>query len=328
MKNNIRFLIKILVVFVLVLSILIGTSAIYKNGLTYKGTYSGIEKYENVPSDIEFANFGPSYGMNCFKYDTVEAMGKTGFNFSLTMQDLYHDYAIYKTFKDNFKEGAVVAIPLSYFSFCSDTSAPTGNRYYKLLDREYIKGYTLEKEVSAKYIPVYGKGVSLIRDMTNDLFISIMKKSEEALETETDETSEMSAEDEELKKDSSVRIMTIENGNLKVYADHIAINEEILVNWIEEMKEAGLIPVLMLTPYWHDYAYGFDEELLDISYNDPVARVVGKTGVDYINFCGEEYYEYIHTAKNFSNCDHVSKEGGKAFMKLYIDYLAQKGLLK
>ena len=136
MKNNIKFLVKILAVFVLAVSILLGISAIYKKGGTYKGTYSGIEKYENVPENIEFANFGPSYGMNCFGYGTLKEKGKTCFNFSLTMQDLYHDYALYKTFEDNFKEGAVVAIPLSYFSFCSDASAPTGNRYYKLLNRD------------------------------------------------------------------------------------------------------------------------------------------------------------------------------------------------
>ena len=319
---------KILVVFVLAVCILVGVSEIYKKGLTYQGTYSGIEKFENVPDNIEFANFGPSYGMCCFDFETIEARAKTGFNFSLTMQDLYHDYAIYKTFEDNFKDGAVVAIPLSYFSFCSDTNAPSGNRYYKLLDRGYIKGYTMEKEVSTKFIPAYGKGGTLGRDITNDLLNTIMKKGVNTLDVETAEVSETSEKYAELKTDSATRVTTIENGNLKVYADHIAVNEELLVNWIEEMKEDGLVPVLLLTPYWHEYANGFDTELLNISYNAPVARVVEKTGVDYINFCGEEYYEYTHTPEYFSNCDHVSKEGSKAFMNLYVDYLIQKGLLK
>lgn len=328
MKNNIKFLIKILAVFVLAVCIVLGASAIYKKGLTYKGTYSGIDKYENVPDNIEYANFGPSYGMNCFNYDTIEARDKIGFNFALTMQDLYHDYALYKTFEDNFKDGAVVAIPLSYFSFCSDTDAPTGNRYYKLLDRGYIKGYTMEKEVATKYLPAYGKGAALIRDLTNDLLNSIMKKSQETPDEESTETTETSAEENELKSDSLVRVMTIENGNLKPFEGHISVNEEILVNWICEMQEKGLKPILLLTPYWHEYANGFDAELLKISYNDPVARVVEKTGVDYINFCGEEYDGYIRTPEYFNNCDHISKKGSKEFMKLYVDYLTQKGLLK
>lgn len=329
MKNNIKFLIKISVVFILAMCILLVASSVYKNGLTYQGSYSGIEKFESVPDGIEFANFGPSYGMSCFNYEDIESMGKTCFNFSLTMQDIYHDYAIYKKYEEKFSDGAVVAIPLSYFSFCSDTKEPSGNRYYKIIDREYIKDYTPENEVSTKIIPVYGKGSSLVRDLLNDTLDSIMKKS---VNKDKDEDIEVNNEEEsdvvKLHDDSKTRVLTIENGNLKAYADHISVNEEILVNWIEEMKEKGLKPVLLLTPYWYEYAYGFDEELLKKSYNDPVSRVIKKTGVDYINFCGEEYDEYIHTPENFNNCDHVSKEGSKEFMKLYLNYLVENELIK
>ena len=330
MKNNIKFLLKITVVLVLAVCLVVGASFVYKSGPTYEGTYSGIEKYDNVPSDIDFANFGPSYGMNCFNYETIQEKGKTGFNFSLTMQDLYHDYALYKTYEENFSDGAIVAVPLSYFSFCSSTTSPTGNRYYKMLDRAYIKEYTLEKEVSTKYMPAYGNGKSLVRDLTNDFLNAIIKKS---VATDSDKPKEEAKTEQsekiaKLEKDSKSRVLTIENGNLKTLSNHIPANEEILVNWISEMQAKGLKPVLLLTPYWHDYAHGFDEELLNTGYTAPVSRVIEKTGVDYIDFCSEEYSEYINTPEYFTNCDHVSKEGSKAFMKLYVNWLEEKGWIK
>ena len=287
-----------------------------------------MDKYNHMPDRIDFANFGPSYGMNCFHYEVIEAMSKNGFNFSLSMQDLYHDYALYKTYEESFDDGAIVAITLSYFSFCSDTEAPTGNRYYKILDRAYIKDYTIEKEVSTRFFPIYGQGGSLVRDLTNDLLNRIMKKSVTTSDRETVVTTELAAEEEELKADSKTCIISIENGNLKVFGDQIDINETILVNWIKEMKEKGLRPILVLTPYWHDYAYGFDEALLKASYYDPVSNVIQKTGVDYIDFCGAEYDEFIHTPRYFNNCDHVSMEGSVEFMSLYVKCLEERGFLE
>ncbi len=326
MKNNIKFIIKFLIVGILALFILTVASAVYKNGETYEGTYSGIEKYKSVPDAIDYANFGPSYGMNCFNYETIEKKGKTGFNFALTMQDLYHDYAIYKTYENNFSDGAVVAIPLSYFSFCTDTEAPTGTRYYKILPREYIKDYTLEKYVSARFIPIYGKGNALIRDLSNDMINSIMSKTVDS-NTDDNTGTKQDKKSKQLSKDSETRVFTIENGNLKIYGKYIETNEEMLVNWIEKMQKKGLKPVLLLTPYWYEYANGFDEELLKVSYIEPVLRIVEKTGVDYINFCDKEYDEFIHTPEYFSNCDHISQKGSEAFMELFLSYLEDNGLI-
>lgn len=329
MKNNIKFVLKVLAVLCIALCLLALASELYKNGETYEGTYMGIEKFESVPEKIDYANFGPSYGMSCFKYDTIEKSGKTGFNFALTMQDLYHDYALYKTYEESFNEGAIVAIPLSYFSFCSNADSVTGTRYYKLLPKKYIKNYTLENDISTKYIPVYGKGSALIRDLINDMMNSIMSDNigpdeADSDETELNETTDVS----KLTSDSKTRVFTVENGNLKMFGKYIKTNEEILVNWIKEMQEKGLKPVILLTPYWHEYANGFDAELLNEGYSEPVSRVVEKTGVEYINFCSEEFDEYTHTPEYFNNCDHVSKEGTKEFMELYMNCLTERGLIK
>lgn len=321
MKNNVKFILKVFLVAILALSLLFAVSEFYKNGETYQGTYMGIEKFESVPDKIDYANFGPSYGMSCFDYNAVELNGKVGFNFSLTMQDLYHDYAIYKTYEDNFNDDAIIAITLSYFSFCSDFQAPSGTRYYKILQKKYIKDYTFEKHISARYFPAYGNGNTILKDVFKKM-LQLLKSEDATTTGETVSNNTMS--EAELCSDSIESAVSIEDGRLKKYANNINLMEEVLVQWIEQMQKKGLKPILVLTPYWHEYANGFDEKILEESYIDPVERTIKKTGVDYVNFCSTDYDEYIHTPEFFSNCDHVSEKGAKAFMELYIDYIKKK----
>lgn len=326
MKVYLKFLVKFTAVICLTFCLLSLFNKLYINGKTYKGTYTGIEKFEDVPENITFANFGPSYGMNCFQYDEFERNGVC-FNFSLTMQDFYHDYALYKKYENNFAKGAIIAIPVSYFSFCSATDNNSSTRYYKLLESDFIKGYTLDKYISCNYIPVYGQGSSLLRDCTTDYLNSIMNDAiNDDAEASVDENKLSKALD--LHEDSKTRVMTIENGYLKSNVKYIEQNKNILMKWIEEMKERGFTPILVLTPYYYEYAYGFDEKLLDNGYNQPLNDVIEKTNVLYLNFNSEKYHNYINTTEYFSNCDHVSSAGAREFMELYTQYLIEKGFLE
>ncbi|MBE6598770.1 MAG: hypothetical protein E7638_04955 [Ruminococcaceae bacterium] len=325
MKENIKFIAKLVLVVVLSFAVLYPINLLYKGGQTYGGTFAGMDKFDKVPTEIEYANFGPSYGMNCFDYESLEAEGKTCFNFALTMQSIYHDYEVYKAYKDHFSEGAIVAVPLSYFSFTQNLSAVSSARYYKILDKDAIKGYTPENDFSAKYMPVYGKGSSLIRDLVDGLLDDIMLSTVESDEESPNTTVEASRETE-LKNDSNVRVRNVVSGNFEAFDEYIAETEEILVNWLEDMKEAGLRPVLVLTPYWIDYAKGFETEALAHAYTEPMQRVVEKTGIPYIDFNSDEYIDYITTPDYFNNCDHVSPEGGKAFMELFTAYVNEEML--
>lgn len=324
MSQNVKFFLKMLLVIVLVVAILLPLNMLYIRGATYSGAQSGMEKFENVPEHIEFANFGPSYGMSCFNYDALKENGETCFNFSLSMQDIYHDYSLYQTYADNFKPGAVVAITVSYFSFCSNNDAPSAIRYYKILENSAIKGYTFENDFSANYLPVYGKGSALLRDLLNDFLNSVMRISATDQKIPQDESTLAS----ELDSDSAVGIMSITNGNLNIYQNYIQENEDLLVQWIEEMQQAGLKPVLVQTPYWHTYASGFDKELLSKCYVQPLNRVMQKTNVPLLDFTTEAHADYNQTPEYFNNCDHVSPKGAVEFMDRYLSEIKQLGLLK
>ena len=318
MPQNVTFFLKLLLVIILVVAILIPVNMLYMRGETYSGAQAGMEKFEDVPCNIAFANFGPSYGMSCFNYKEWIADSKACFNFSLTMQDIYHDYSLYQTYADHFAPGAVVAITVSYFTFCSNNSAPSPMRYYKILDKQAIKGYSLENDISANYLPVYGQGSSLARDLLNDLLNSIMYSSATggAIENEKDPIAALDG-------DSAVRITTITSGNLNIYGNYIEENKELLINWIKEMQDAGLTPVLVQTPYWHAYANGFDAELLEKSYSYPLECVVQETGVTLLDFNNDSNTDYIHNPEYFNNCDHVSNAGSVEFMRRYQSALEQ-----
>ena len=325
MKNNILFFVKFLIAAILVLLILFAVNSLYIKGETYAGTYSGMEKFEDVPKNIKFANFGPSYGMSCFKYEEFEDENVC-FNFGLTMQDTYHDFAILKNYEENLADDAIIAIPVSYFSFCSNASAPSSSRYYKILDKENIKGYTIENDVSSNYLPVYGKGSSFVRDFTNDAINAIISKGMSAPKSESEDEEVKSVEVDKLSDDSKSRVVVIESGNLAVYQNYIEENENTLVEMIEYVKSKGMTPVMVLTPYWYEYAHGFNEELLNVGFNEPVKRVIEKTGVLYMDCNSEAFDDYTHNPVYFNNCDHVSKEGGLEFVRRYMKFLEENGI--
>ncbi len=324
--NNIKFLLKFLITVILVAVILFAVNSMYIKGETYAGTYSGMEKFENIPDNIKFANFGPSYGMSCFKYEEMEKEGNICFNFGLTMQDIYHDFALLKNYKEKLSDDAIVAIPVSYFTFCSNASAPSSSRYYKILDKENIKGYTIENYVSSNYIPVYGKGSSFVRDFTNDAMNVIISKgmSDDKSSEENEEIK--SVEADKLSDDSKSRVVVIESGNLAIYQNYIEENENTLVEMIEYIKSKGMTPVMVLTPYWYEYTQGFDKELLSVGFIEPIERVIEKTGVLYMNCNSEKYSDYTHNPEYFNNCDHVSKEGGLEFVRRYRKFLKDNNI--
>jgi len=308
MKENIKFLLKLALTVCLAVAILAVANKLY----TSSASYTGVDTYSDIPEDIEFAAFGPSYAVSCFQYDDFESRGKRCFNFGLSAQTLNHDYALYKTYKDNFDDNANVAIVVSYFSFCYNTEGKSTPRYYSLLDKEYIKGYSFETNFYTKYMPVYGHGDSLVRDLLIGKLSSV--SSDKKGDGNTDKA-------DKLAKDSKERIIKTIKENFIPYKDKTKETEDMLIEWIKDLQSRGHKPVLVLTPYYKDYAFGFEQTELDECFTNPLKRVIKETGVSYLNCNSDEYEYFITNPDYFNNCDHVSKKGAEEFMK------AMRGLI-
>ncbi len=315
MKDNIKFILKIALTLCIALAILYVGNRLFSTS----STYHGISAYKNMPEKIELTNFGPSYGMSCFEYSDFEKQGINCFNFALSGQEINHDYALYQTYKDRISDDATVAIALSYFVFCNDPTEDSPSRYYRVLEPEYINGFTPENWFYANYMPVYGQGGALTRNLLLGK-ISVIKSDE------GDEATAQLSINEKLSQDSKDRIIKVTNQYYIPNEKYVETNEKLLVKWIKELKERGCTPILVLTPYYTDYATGFSGETFDKCFTQPLNRVLEETGVRYVDF-NKEYEYYTHNTEFFSNCDHVSKAGRIEFMKLYTEYLKKNKLM-
>ena len=110
-------------------------------------------------------NLGTSHGLASFHYPDD---GLKTYNLALSGEDIYHDFQTLKQFSNHLSKGCIVALVVSYFSFCMSTEEPSQKRYYSYLDKEYIRDFSYETLISAKYVPVLRSGEFIIKDLIKD----------------------------------------------------------------------------------------------------------------------------------------------------------------
>jgi len=85
------------------------------------------------------------------------------FNFALTSQSYEYDYALINMHKDDFAQGSLLFIPVSYFSFNQEATDPNdieaiSVRYYRLLSPQYNPDYSLYKDLVTVRFPILSAG--------------------------------------------------------------------------------------------------------------------------------------------------------------------------
>ncbi len=126
-----------------------------------------INLFNFIPDEIQIANFGSSHGQCAFDWNPLSnERGFQTFNFALTSQSFEYDYALLNMHKDDFAEGSIVFIPVSYFSFNREATDPNdieaiSIRYYRLLSPRYNPDYSLYKDLVAVRFPVLSAGEEL-----------------------------------------------------------------------------------------------------------------------------------------------------------------------
>lgn len=159
------FILKLFAAVISVVLLLSFINGLYIKGYYYRDTYGETEKMKDVPYGIKMVNTGTSHGLASFHYPKEY---ENTYNLALSGEDIYHDFQTLKQFSNHFEKGCIVAIPVSYFSFCMSTEEPSQKRYYTYLDKEKIRDFTYETLLSAKYLPVLKSGEYIIKDLIND----------------------------------------------------------------------------------------------------------------------------------------------------------------
>lgn len=123
-----------------------------------------INVFQFIPNDIQIANVGSSHGQCDFNWiPLTKERGISTFNFALTSQSYEYDYALINMHQDDFVEGSLLFIPVSYFSFNREATDPNdieaiSVRYYRLLSPKYNPDYSLYKDLVAVRFPVLSAG--------------------------------------------------------------------------------------------------------------------------------------------------------------------------
>lgn len=313
-----RFLLKVLI-FTLVVSVIV---------LSVNFTYikmdnsnpDNVKKFDSIPTKIKICNFGSSHGMCGFNYDNIKKI--ECFNFALSSQSLSYDKRLFEYYNGNIAEGAIVFIPVSYFSlFGEDECTINGfeeknKRYYRILPSKMIKEYDIKTNIYVNYFPSLYAGVNL--------FKALLGKSED----KNDEIWSEAASDinvaEEAEKAYKIHIIKNkldENGNRILNQEEL----EALKYLIKSCQNMGFAPILITTPFLQEYTDQIkksDKYFYGEFYN-LIDKIVDETGVVYYDYAFDE--RFINNYDWFMDSDHLNKEGARQFVNILLEEVIHYG---
>ncbi len=313
--------------FILTLILYIVILGIVVLSINYICVLSGISDYEEtskfrkVPENIQICNFGSSHGYFSFNYSDLETQ-YVSFNFALSSQRLSYDYKILQTYQDKLSPGAIVFIPVSYFSFFGKDETESAffeslnRRYYRFLPKDKIKNLNPKVYFYERYLPSLVMADSIFTKLTNQI-LGI-----------NEDIWDKNAYEIDVRKHAY-------GGNNKTiygYVGHIKANvddggnriynyEEIisLYNMIALCYQRDVTPILVTTPFLKEYTN-------EIEKNDPkfysdfnriLERVIKDTNVQYYDYARDSRFSDDYSL--FINSDHMNRVGATKFTYLLLN---------
>ena len=300
-------LIKKILFFILVISIV----TITINSLYIRQHKTAMDKFSFIPDTIQICNFGSSHGYYGFNYEDLKNYFDC-FNFGLESQSLSYDYRLFQYYSDHIDEGAVIFIPVSYFSlFGTEESSRNeflakNKRYYSILPASLIKEYDYKTAIYVRYLPSLASG-------TDDAIKTLLGQSnnEDWQRATTDIEASESAEKRFY---DHIGKQAFYNAN----GDRIENQEEIdaLYALVKGCQEKGAVPILITTPFLHEYTDEVKENSPDFydHFYSVIDQVVRDTGVEYYYYAFDE--RFVNNYSWFINIDHLNKEGARNFVDI------------
>lgn len=286
-------------------------SNIYRNVLAEQGTL----KFETVPEQIKFANFGSSHGYYGFCYENTDI---NTFNFALTSQSLIYDRNILDFYQDNIAEGATILIPISFSSFYSDELKKAdfksqNARYYTFLDKSHIRKYDAKYGFIEQYCWI------LTRPNFENLIVG---RKELAPMLEYNDSAANMGNEQLRAEGKEAWKRHWKNVSLhKDYQDREERNIAALVSIIDLCNANGFIPVLITTPFLNDYSRNYSQDFLDSFYGfmDNFSK---EHNIIYLDYAFDE--RFINSPELFINSDHLNKKGALMFTDIVMKDLSLK----
>lgn len=295
------------IVFLLILSIMVGyVNARYKETNIYK-SINGTDKFYYVPQNIDIGNLGTSHAQYAFVYDDLDLVG---FNFALPAQRVYYDEKIFEKYIENFKEGSTLIIPISYISFYlgydNENFEDFNKMYYPFLSIKDIKKPKLNEYLKYKALPI-------ITAESNIKYAFI--KEEKAYEPKPIyrvSTMPIDKMKEESIETAGRHLEFIEEGR-KDKDKFVAIVDDIIAIAIKN----NIKPVITTTPFTIYYNEHFSEDFYK-EFEETIDKLLEKyPDVKYLDYSHDPRFE--NSPEYFFDSSHLNLEGGKLFTKIILE---------
>lgn len=313
-----RFLVKMMTFFIITAVITIGINFVFMKRDTLDPDY--VRKFQDIPDAITICNFGSSHGLYGFCYDDQKKYDC--FNFALESQMLSYDLRLFDYYADNICEGAIVFIPVSYFSFygederMGDIFLSKNKRYYKILPSNLIKDYDLKTDIYVRYLPALSADADILIET---LFAGGVNSVNEEKWLQTAVGTDVQHDAELAVLRHVIKNKIDENGKRIINQEEL----ESLECLINRCYQKGCTPVLVTTPFLKEYTDEVKKADPDFFENfySLLDRVIDDTGVSYYDYGFDD--RFSESYEKFLNADHLNKQGAKEFVDILMDEVVQ-----
>lgn len=279
----------------------------------HKEDPENINKFASIPDKIQICNFGSSHALYGYNYEDFEN-DYDCFNFGLASQYLSYDYRLFQYYGDHIDDGTVVFITVSYFTLFgrgevnTNDFASKNKRYYSILPSSLIKEYNFKTDLFVRYIPALGVD-------TGALIKTLLGKSSDTNDQLWQRVStdiDVSRAAEEAFNRHFGKNKYDDDGNRIINQEEI----DALYLLIEGCQEKGAIPILITTPYLHEYTDVIKENAADFydQFYSIIGQVLTDTGAEYYDYAFDE--RFANEYSWFFNSDHLNKEGARNFVDI------------
>lgn len=299
---------------------LAGLSCYFLYNLRHPG-----KEYHTKDISFDIINFGNSHG-SAFHYKVFGVKGKNAF---ANGNSAYYFNELYKFYKEDLNKGAVVVIPLSYFSFGVesgfDEGSPFNNKFYHFLPAKSVRNYSLSKHVDLINDAIIENSKTILKGETFKKE-NVLIKTDSIFSFKPFGYTKFSGLPPKINKDRSKEANRVSKAQKKAFnKDNIDKNITYLSNLIEDALENGFNPVLVTTPYSVPYNNSFDQKWLNENFYENVTFLKKKYNIPYFDYSKETKFKDI---SYFKDCHHLNVYGRTSITKLFLSDLVNAGFLK
>jgi len=292
----------------------------YKNTNYFRNQFIQVEKFKDVPNNLEIINTGSSYAKYGFDYDHTSLKG---FNFGLQPQSLSYDFKILKQYTPNLKKDCIILITLPdlVFGFLDYDNENNNTKYFYFLDPKDIIHYSKFKYLIRLILPIL-TAKKPIRYIIKDVVRDDSYNQIENLMTK-----------DQVEKDALLRVdgwkkqfgldSTITCNYPKELKNMFLATTELVAEMIDYCLENDFKPVLIIPPTSKVINDMLSKKFMEECLYNNIKRS-NKKAIPVLDYL---YDERFQDYKLYINSDMLNRTGSEKFTKTVINDLKKLDLI-